>query len=146
VARGPGSGWGKTAARGEKGQTSRSGKSKGIRVGFEGGQMPLQRRLPKRGFINPFRKEKAVVNLRDLARFPVGSVVGPTELVEMGLVQSRAHGVKILAMGEIGHALTVRAHACSVAAKKKIEAAGGTVEIIGAGVQDAAGETEQLEQ
>lgn len=132
VGRGPGSGTGKTCGRGEKGQTSRSGKSTGVKRGFEGGQMPLQRRLPKRGFINPFRFERAVVNVRDLARFDSGAVIGPEELLERRLVPSIASGVKVLAVGELEQPLTVRAHAFSAAARKKIEAAGGTVEILGA--------------
>ena len=130
VGRGPGSGLGKTCGRGQKGQTSRSGRAKGIRPGFEGGQMPLQRRLPKRGFINPFKTEREVVNVRDLAAFEAGSVVGPEDFLSRRMVATLAQGVKVLANGELNHALTVRAHAFSAAARKKIEAAGGTVEVI----------------
>jgi len=133
VGRGPGSGLGKTCGRGEKGQTSRSGKAKGIRVGFEGGQMPLQRRLPKRGFINPTRKEKSVVNLRDLEKFETGAVVGPDDFLARRMVATVKNGVKVLAAGDLTHPVTVKAHACSLAAKKKIEAAGGTFVLIGAG-------------
>jgi large subunit ribosomal protein L15 len=130
LGRGVGSGLGKTCGRGQKGQTSRAGKATGLARGFEGGQMPLQRRMPKRGFINPFRRELEVVNLRDLARFDTGAVVGPQELLERRLVRSIDIGVKILAVGELPHPLTVRAHAFSAAARRKIEAAGGTVEVI----------------
>lgn len=128
--RGVGSGLGKTCGRGQKGQLSRAGKSRGLARGFEGGQMPIQRRMPKRGFINPFRRELEVVNLRDLARFDQGAVVGPAELEARRLVRSAENGVKVLAVGELPHALTVRAHAFSAAARRKIEAAGGTVEVI----------------
>lgn len=130
VGRGSGSGLGKTCGRGQGGQTSRSGRAKGIRPGFEGGQMPLQRRLPKRGFINPFRTEREIVNIRDLATFDAGSIVGPDEFLAGRMVSTLRNGVKVLGVGEVNHALTVRAHAFSVAARKKIEAAGGTVEVI----------------
>ena len=130
VARGPGSGTGKTAGRGEKGQTSRSGKGTGVKVGFEGGQMPLQRRLPKRGFINPFRREMEIVNLRDLLRFEAGSVVDPEALAAAGLVPTLKNGVKVLGVGDLDRALTVRAHAISESARKKVEAAGGKVELL----------------
>lgn len=146
VGRGPGSGLGKTCGRGEKGQTSRSGKAKGVRVGFEGGQMPLQRRLPKRGFINPFRKERAVVNLRDLERFDSGAEVGPEEFFARGMVSTVENGVKVLAAGELTHPVTVKAQACSVAAKKKIEAAGGTFVLIGASGVSMADKPSSLEQ
>jgi large subunit ribosomal protein L15 len=93
--------------------------------------MPIQRRMPKRGFINPFRREPEVVNIRDLAKFASGAVVGPDELLAKRMVSSIGRGVKILAVGELPHPLTVRAHAFSAAARRKIEAAGGTVELIG---------------
>jgi large subunit ribosomal protein L15 len=132
VGRGPSSGHGKTATRGHKGHKARSGGGKG--PGFEGGQMPLYRRLPKRGFKNPFHREFAVVNVGDLARcFPQGGEVGPEGLVEAGLVSARASRlVKVLGDGELagGIALTVRAHAFSKAAAAKIAAAGGRTEVI----------------
>jgi large subunit ribosomal protein L15 len=128
VGRGPGSGLGKTAGRGHKGRKSRSGGNSP--PGYEGGQMPLQRRLPKRGFRNPFRKEFEVVNLQGLGRFAAGSVVGPAELAEAGLAARNAKRIKILGKGTIEHALTVRAHGFSEAAKAAIEAKGGSVEVI----------------
>src|SRR5687768_2126467 len=106
VGRGPGSGLGKTSGRGEKGQKSRSGYSR--KVGFEGGQMPLHRRVPKRGFTNPFRKEYAEVNLERLEAFEAGTIVTPEVLREHGLVKSFRDGVKILAKGKLSKALTVR--------------------------------------
>ena len=128
VGRGVGSGHGKTSCRGGKGQTARSGGS--IAPGFEGGQMPLQRRLPKRGFHNPFRTAYEVVNVGQLEAFEAGSEVNPAALRARRLVRRGAALVKILADGELTHGLTVRAHAVSAAARKKIEAAGGTVELI----------------
>lgn len=125
VGRGPGSGLGKTAGRGHKGQRSRSGYSR--RPGFEGGQMPLVRRVPKRGFTNIFRTEFAVVNLADLAELE--GEVTPESLAAAGRVR-RGRPVKVLGDGEIGRALTVKAHAFSASAREKIEAAGGTVEEI----------------
>lgn len=125
VGRGPGSGLGKTAGRGHKGQRSRSGYSR--RPGFEGGQMPLVRRVPKRGFTNIFRVEFAVVNLADLAELE--GEVTPESLAAAGRVR-RGRPVKVLGDGEIGRALTVKAHAFSASAREKIEAAGGTVEEI----------------
>ncbi len=130
VGRGSGSGLGKTGGRGQKGQTSRSGRAKGIRPGFEGGQMPLQRRLPKRGFINPFKKQKVIINVRDLNRFESGAEVGPDEILAERLVPGIRDGIKLLAVGELEHPVTVRVHACSSAARKKVEAAGGTVELL----------------
>jgi large subunit ribosomal protein L15 len=124
VGRGPGSGLGKTAGRGEKGQKSRSGYSR--RPGFEGGQMPLVRRVPKRGFTNIFRVEYAVVNVGDLAELPAGEVT-PESLAAAGLVR-RGKPLKVLGGGELGRALQVRAHAFSGSARAKIEAAGGTCE------------------
>ena len=126
VGRGPGSGLGKTAGRGEKGQKSRAGYSR--RPGFEGGQMPLIRRVPKRGFTNIFRRENAVVNVADLAaREDLPERVDPEVLAEHGLVR-RGGRVKVLGDGEIGRALTVAAHRFSKSARAKIEAAGGTCE------------------
>ena len=128
VGRGPGSGHGKTCCRGHKGQNCRSGG--GVRRGFEGGQMPLQRRLPKRGFYNLFKKEYAIVNISDLEKFEAGSVISPDELVEKGMVKKTAHGVKILGDGELHKALTVKAHKFTVAAAERIRSAGGEVEVI----------------
>ena len=127
VGRGVGSGWGKTAGRGNKGHKARSGGQ--THPGFVGGQMPLQRRLPKRGFANIFRKQLAVVHIRDLARFESGSVVDRAALIKAGLVKGHWDGVKLLADGEIGHALVVKLDRVSQSAKAKIEAAGGTVEV-----------------
>jgi large subunit ribosomal protein L15 len=129
VGRGPGSGNGKTAGRGHKGQKSRSGYSR--RYGFEGGQMPLVRRIPKRGFHNIFRVEFQVVNLRDLERvFSDGDLVTPETLVEQGLVRVGKRPVKVLADGELSKKLTVQAHKFSATAKAAIEAAGGTCEVV----------------
>jgi large subunit ribosomal protein L15 len=129
VGRGPGSGTGKTAGRGSKGQRSRSGGMKG-RLGFEGGQMPLTRRIPKRGFNNMFRKPWAIVNLRDLARFAAESLVDGAALVQAGLVKARRRGVKLLGQGKVNVPLTVRVQAVSRQAKESIEAAGGKVEVV----------------
>jgi large subunit ribosomal protein L15 len=129
VGRGPGSGQGKTAGRGSKGQRSRSGGMKG-RLGFEGGQMPLTRRIPKRGFTNIFRKPWAIINLRDLARFAADSLVDEAALREAGLVKPGARGVKLLGQGEIKVPLTVRIRAVSSQAKARVEAAGGRVEVV----------------
>jgi large subunit ribosomal protein L15 len=129
VGRGPGSGLGKTSGRGEKGQKSRSGVAR--KPGFEGGQMPLHRRVPKRGFNNIFRTEYEVVNLDQLeARFDTGTTVTPETLRAAGLVNSR-QPVKVLARGEVTKALTVQAHKFSGKAAEKIAAAGGTAEAIG---------------
>ena len=128
VGRGPGSGTGKTAGRGHKGQRSRAGG--GVRPGFEGGQMPLMRRIPKRGFNNPFAATLAVVNLRDLSRFPAESVVDAEALRQAGLLKGSPDGVKLLAQGEVTVALTVRVNAISAQARTKIEAAGGKVEVV----------------
>jgi large subunit ribosomal protein L15 len=131
VGRGPGSGHGTTATRGSKGAKSRSGFR--VKRGFEGGQMPLHRRVPKRGFHNPFRVEYAVVNLDRLAEvFDAGASVTPDLLRERGLVRSAGAPVKILGRGEIDKALTVQAHKFSESAVKKIAAAGGATEVIGA--------------
>jgi large subunit ribosomal protein L15 len=128
VGRGTGSGHGKTCCRGYKGQSSRSGRDKHT-VGFEGGQMILARRLPKRGFKNPFRVEYAVVNLEALNRFQAGAVVGEEEMWKEGLVKKDLP-IKVLGVGELKQSLTVRAHGFSGAAKAKIESAGGKVEVI----------------
>jgi len=127
VGRGVGSGWGKTAGRGNKGHKARSGGQ--THPGFEGGQMPLQRRLPKRGFANIFRTRVAVVHIRDLSRFESGSVVDRAALVQAGLIRGDWDAVKLLADGEIGLALTVKLDRVSRSAQAKIEAAGGTVEV-----------------
>jgi large subunit ribosomal protein L15 len=133
VGRGHGSGNGKTAGRGHKGAQSRSGyKSK---RGFEGGQMPLHRRIPKRGFHNPFRTEYAVINLDVIAgAFEAGAVVTPELLRERGFVHHTVMPVKVLGRGEIGVALTIRADKFSESASKKIAAAGGTAETLGQAV------------
>ncbi len=127
IGRGPGSGKGKTAGRGHKGSKSRSGY--GVRPGFEGGQMPLQRRLPKRGFNNIFRKEYALVQVRDLEVFESGARVDRETLIQAGLIGKRSTLVKVLANGELSKSLTVAVDKVSGSAKKKIEAAGGTVEV-----------------
>jgi large subunit ribosomal protein L15 len=126
--RGIGSGLGKTAGRGHKGQKARSGG--GVRPGFEGGQMPLQRRTPKRGFTNIFKKEIVAINIRDLNRFAEGTVVTPELLREAGIVKVIRDGVKILGSGNLEKALTVSGVAVSKAAAEKIAAAGGKVEVI----------------
>jgi large subunit ribosomal protein L15 len=130
VGRGPGSGRGKTATKGSKGQQARSGG--GTKAGFEGGQMPLYRRLPKRGFLpHGGKRVFAIVNLSDLEGFAAGSVVDPESLVQARLVRRARRGnVKILGEGDVAHALTVRAHAVSESARVKIEAKGGRVEVI----------------
>jgi large subunit ribosomal protein L15 len=129
VGRGPGSGLGKTSGRGEKGQKSRSGYSH--RPGFEGGQMPLYRRLPKRGFTNaPFRKEFAEVNLEKLEVFEAGTIVTPEVLLKRGLIKKLKSGVKVLAKGSLTKALTVRAHKFSAKAQEQIAGLGGKAEIL----------------
>ena len=128
VGRGQSSGLGKTAGRGGKGQKARSGNMHF--EGFEGGQMPLQRRLPKFGFKNPFRKTFVAVNVADLARFPAGSTVDLDSFRKTGLLNQELDGVKILGEGEIDRALTVKAHRFSASAKAKIEKAGGKAETI----------------
>lgn len=128
VGRGIGSGLGKTAGRGHKGQKARSGGGKGPQ--FEGGQTPLVRRLPKRGFTNIFKKEFAVVNLRDLNRFSDGDVVTPQELLERGIIKDVKDGVKILAEGNLEKSLVVKAHRFSKQAISKIQDAGGKAEVI----------------
>lgn len=128
LGRGVASGTGKTAGRGNKGHKSRSGG--GVKPGFEGGQMPIHRRLPKRGFTNIFRKDYAIVNLRDLSRFENGSVVDQALLTQAGLVKGKYFGVKLLALGEIKHPLTIKVNKASNSAIQKVEAAGGKVEVI----------------
>jgi len=128
VGRGNGSGHGKTSGRGHKGQGARAGG--GPRPGFEGGQMPLQRRIPKRGFHNPFKKKYALINVGQLEALDAGSEVSPELLRGRGLVRSRGDRVKILGNGSLSKALTVKAHGFSSQAKEKIEAAGGRVEAL----------------
>lgn len=127
LGRGIGSGQGKTAGKGHKGQNARSGG--GVRLGFEGGQTPLFRRLPKRGFTNINRKEYAVVNLDALNRFENGTEVTPELLIETGVVKNEKAGIKVLAKGTLEKKLTVKAHKFSSAAKEAIEAAGGSTEV-----------------
>ena len=128
VGRGSGSGHGKTSCRGSKGANARAGG--GLPPGFEGGQMPLARRLPKRGFTNIFKRHYAVVNIRDLERFDRDSVVDVKALMDSGLVKQLQSGIKLLGEGSIQHPLTVKVHACSRSAQQKIEAAGGKVETV----------------
>jgi len=127
VGRGVGSGKGKTAGRGSKGHNSRSGG--GVRPGFEGGQMPLHRRLPKRGFTNIFKKKIAVINIRDLERFESGSIVDEAALIRVGLVKGRRDGIKLLGQGEIKIPLTIKVNGVSKNAREKIIAAGGNIEV-----------------
>ena len=124
--RGPGSGIGKTSGRGGKGQTARAGGQ--TRPGFEGGQMPLIRRIPKRGFTNPFRQPAQVVNVRQLAMLAEGVEVTPETLFGAGLVRRPGHPVKLLGMGDVGRKFVVKSVAVSASARAKIEQAGGTVE------------------
>ena len=126
VGRGTSSGNGKTSGRGQKGQKAR-GK---VRLGFEGGQMPLYRRIPKRGFTNISRKEFAVVNLEKLNTFADGTEVTPALLIENGIVKNQKSGIKVLAVGQLEKKLTVKAHKFSGAAKAAIEQAGGTTEVL----------------
>ncbi len=128
VGRGPASGQGKTAGKGHKGQKARSGG--GVRIGFEGGQMPLQRRIPKRGFHNIFATHYATVNVAELDKFENGSVVDAEALKAAGLIKKMQDGVKVLGNGEISKNLTVKAKAFSASAKAKIEAAGGKAEVM----------------
>jgi len=128
VGRGPGSGHGKTSCRGHKGQKSRSGG--GPRPGFEGGQMPLQRRLPKRGFNNIFKKSYSIVNIKDLSRFAPNSSIDSESLRKAGLVKKERDGIKLLGNGEISHPLVIQVHKVSKTAKEKIEASGGKVEVL----------------
>ncbi|QQY79396.1 LSU ribosomal protein L15P [Keratinibaculum paraultunense] len=130
VGRGTSSGHGKTSGRGHKGQKSRSGG--GVRPGFEGGQMPLIRRMPKRGFTNIFAKQYAIVNIEDLNRFDENTIVTPELLIDEGVVKKgkAVDGIKVLGNGELTKKLTVKAHKFSKTAAEKIEAAGGKVEVI----------------
>ena len=128
VGRGMGSGRGKTSGRGEKGQRSRSGFS--MRAGFEGGQMPLHRRVPKRGFRNLFKKQFAVINLEALGRVADAATITPDLLLERGVIRRLRDGLRVLGQGELGRAVTVRAHHFSASAQQKIEAAGGRAEVI----------------
>lgn len=126
--RGIGSGNGKTAGKGHKGQNARSGG--GVRPGFEGGQNPLYRRLPKRGFNNPFRKEYAIVNIQDLNSFDAGTEITPEVLLEKGVIKNTLAGIKVLVNGELNVGLTVKANKFSQSAVEKIQAAGGKTEVI----------------
>lgn len=125
---GMGAGLGKTAGRGSKGQKSRSGARS--KRGFEGGQMPLHRRLPKRGFTNVFKREFAIVNLEKLKSFPAGSSISPEVLLEKRIIRNVRDGLKILGNGELPHALNVAAHFFSKSAREKIARAGGKVEVL----------------
>jgi len=127
VGRGVGSGHGTTAGRGTKGHNSRSGG--GVRPGYEGGQMPIHRRLPKGGFTNIFKKKIVVINIRDLARFESGSIVDEAALVRVGLVKGRKDGIKLLGQGEIKIPLTIKVNEASKNAREKIIAAGGNIEV-----------------
>lgn len=129
IGRGAGSGQGKTAGKGHKGQKARAGR--GMRPGFEGGQMPLQRRIPKRGFVNIFGKEMATVNVAQLdAKFEDGATVDTAALIAAGLIKKELDGVKVLGNGEISKKLDIKVNAYSESAKSKIEAAGGKAEVI----------------
>jgi large subunit ribosomal protein L15 len=128
VGRGVGSGMGKTSTRGHKGQNARSGG--GVRPGFEGGQNPLYRRIPKRGFNNPFRKEYAIVNIEDLNNFKADTEVTPELLLTTGVIKLQKDGIKILGNGELSVKLVVKANKFTQSATKKIEAAGGKTEVI----------------
>lgn len=127
--RGPGSGLGKTAGHGQKGQKARH-PGNFSKLGFEGGQMPLYRRIPKRGFTNLFAKKVATVNVKDLGRFDEGATVDESALRKAGLVKRKVDMIKVLGDGELEKALTVKVHAASAAATQKIEKAGGTVELV----------------
>jgi large subunit ribosomal protein L15 len=128
VGRGVGSGHGKTSCKGHKGQKARSGGTKG--PGFEGGQMPLQRRLPKRGFKNPFKIEYAIVNLKNISNIEGLDIITPEVLIERGLIKDLKDGIKVLGDGEIQRPFTIKADAFSTSALAKIAAAGGKAEII----------------
>ena len=128
IGRGHGSGWGKTAGKGHKGQKARAGH--GMRPGFEGGQMPLQRRIPKRGFNNIFAEEVIAVNLASFERFENNAVVDVQALVDAGIIKNAKAAVKVLANGNLTKSLTIKANAFSEAANQKIEAAGGKAEVI----------------
>ncbi|PKL52395.1 MAG: 50S ribosomal protein L15 [Nitrospira bacterium HGW-Nitrospira-1] len=128
VGRGVGSGHGKTSCKGHKGQKARSGGTKG--AGFEGGQMPLQRRVPKRGFTNIFKKEFAIINLNTIDALKDDAVITPELLIEKGIIKKAKDGLKVLAKGSIKRPVTIKANAFSVSAAAKIEAVGGRVEVI----------------
>ena len=128
VGRGDGSGHGGTSCRGHKGQNSRSGG--GVRPGFEGGQMPLTRRLPKRGFYNRFRKDIVIVNIGQLNKFPKDSIVDADALVTSGIVKGSGDGIKLLGSGSIDYPLALKVNSISRSAREKIEASGGSVEVI----------------
>jgi large subunit ribosomal protein L15 len=128
VGRGVASGFGKTAGKGNKGQNCRSGG--GVRPGYEGGQMPIHRRLPKRGFKNPFKKTFAIINVKDLNRFEAQSLVDEVALIKTGLVKGDRDGIKVLGNGDVKVPVTVRINKISASAKQKIEAAGGKIEVI----------------
>lgn len=128
LGRGPGSGTGKTSGKGHKGHNARSGG--GVRPGFEGGQMPIQRRLPKVGFANIFKKKIAIVNIRDLSKFESGSVVDEAALIRSGIIKGKRDGIKLLSQGDIAVPLTLKVNGASRTAKEKIEKAGGKVEVI----------------
>ncbi|MDI6890457.1 MAG: 50S ribosomal protein L15 [Thermodesulfovibrionales bacterium] len=128
VGRGTGSGHGKTSCRGHKGQKARSGGTKG--PGFEGGQMPLQRRLPKRGFKNRFRIEYAIINLKDVSRLEGLDIITPEVLVERGIIKDLKDGLKVLGEGEIHRPFTIKANAFSASALAKIAASGGKAEVV----------------
>ncbi len=127
--RGPGSGLGKTAGHGQKGQKARH-PGNFSKLGFEGGQIPLYRRVPKRGFTNPFTKKVATINVKDLARFDSGATVDEAALRKAGLVKRKVDAIKVLGDGELDKALTVKVHAASASAAAKIEKAGGSVELV----------------
>ena len=128
VGRGVASGWGKTAGRGNKGQNARSGG--GVRPGYEGGQMPIHRRLPKRGFKNPFKKNFAIINVQDLNRFDADTVIDEVALVKNGLVKGDRDGIKLLGKGDINIPLILKIDKVSESARQKIEGAGGKIEEI----------------
>lgn len=128
VGRGPGSGHGKTSCRGHKGQKARAGAK--IHPGFEGGQMPFQRRIPKRGFKNIFKKEYELINISDLNKFEAGTVLDVNSLKEAGLIRGTKYGVKLLGDGEISNPLAIKIHRVSKTAREKVEAAGGKVELV----------------
>jgi large subunit ribosomal protein L15 len=128
VGRGDGSGHGGTSCKGHKGQNARSGG--GVRPGFEGGQMPLSRRLPKRGFRNPFRKEIVTINIEQLNKFSKGSVIDKEVLVRAGLVKGKADGIKVLGKGNIEYPISLKIDMISRGAREKIEAAGGSITVV----------------
>jgi large subunit ribosomal protein L15 len=128
VGRGDGSGHGGTSCKGHKGQNARSGG--GVRPGFEGGQMPLSRRLPKRGFRNPFRKEIVIINIEQLNKFSKGSVIDKEVLVRAGLMKGKADGIKVLGKGHIEYPISLKIDMISRGAREKIEAAGGSVTVV----------------